>query len=147
MLIALEIFEETGRQKGKVRYEYHLYFQDNPGTRDFLRFKVYINDERKSGVFRYEDRLTDGNYIDFNRIFFQDDEGIKSGDRVKIDILTIDESTYNYFDTLGDALASSSSGGGPGGATAPSNPTTNWSNGALGYFSAFSLETKSKTIR
>lgn len=144
---SLKIFAENRRFNDELRYEYHLYFQDNPGIRDFLRFKFYINNKRKSGVFRYEDRLTDGNYIEYNRFFFEDNKDINHGDIVKIEILTIDESTYEYFDTLGDALASSSKGGGPSGGTAPSNPTTNWSNDALGYFSANSLDSKSVVIK
>jgi len=132
--------------RDELDYEYHVYFQDNPGIRDFLRFRLFINDQRKNGVFRYEDRLTDGNYIDFNRFFFQDDEDIKAGDIVRIEILTIDEDTYEYFDTLRDVLANSG-GGGPSGGTAPSNPTTNWNNGALGYFSAFRMDTKSAVIK
>jgi len=133
--------------RDNLDYEYHLYFQDNPGIRDFLRFRLYINDKIKTGIFRYEDRLTDGNYIDFNRFFFRDDEDIIAGDKVTIEILTIDEATYEYFDTLRKVLASSGRGGGPGGGSTPANPTTNWNNGALGYFSAFCMDTKTEIIK
>lgn len=133
--------------RDNLDYEYHLYFQDNPGIRDFLRFRLFINGERKNGVFRYEDRLTDGNYIDFNRFFIRDDEDIIAGDVVRIEILTIDEATYEYFDTLRRVLANSGRGGGPTGGTAPSNPTTNWSNGALGYFSAYNFAVESAIIK
>jgi len=129
----------------ELDYEYHCYFQDYPDVEDFARFKLYINGEIKGGIFRYDDRLTDGNYIDFNRFFFDDaDEDIKPGDVVTIEMLTIDKATFEYFDTLRKALASS--GGGPFGSTAPSNPITNWDNDALGYFSAYTIESKSVII-
>jgi hypothetical protein len=124
-------------------YEYSVYFQDNPGQEDFARFRLFINDVLQVGSFRYDDRLTDGNYIDFNRFFFEPKEDIVSGDVVTIDMLTIDKLTFEYFDTLRRVIAS---GRGPFSSTSPSNPITNWSNDALGYFSVSSIQSKSIII-
>ena len=128
----------------ELDYEYHCYFQDYPNIKDYARFRLIINGENQNGIFRYDDRLTDGNHIDFNRFFLQDERTINIGDIVTIELLTIDKATFEYFDTLRDALATS--GGGPFGSTAPSNPTTNWDNDALGYFSAYSIDSKSVII-
>jgi len=130
----------------ELDYEYHCYFQDFPGVKDYARFRLIINGENQSGIFRYDDRLTDGNYIDFNRFFLQDERSISIGDVITIEMLTIDKATFEYFDTLRDALASSG-GGGPFGSTAPANPTTNWDNNALGYFSAYSIDSKTVVIK
>ena len=122
-----------------------IHFQDNPQIKDYARFKVYVNGIQQIGIFTYDDRLTDGNYIDFNRFFFESEDVLEAGDIITIELLTVDQPTFLYFRTLRDALASSR--GGPFGSTAPSNPTTNWDNDALGYFSAFFTESKSIIVR
>ncbi len=128
----------------ELDYEYHAYFQDNPGVEDYARFKLYINGIERGRIFRYDDRLTDGRYIDFWRFFFETEEKFKPGDIVTIEMLTIDKASFEYFDTLRRALATST--GGPFGPTSPSNPTTNWDNGALGYFSVYSIDSKTTVI-
>jgi len=61
--------------------------------------------------------------------------GFESGDTLNIELASIDEPTHLYFKTLEDAI----SGAGFASA-APANPTTNFSEGALGYFSAWSKD-------
>ena len=103
--------------KDKQFLELHVYFQDNP------------------------DRLTNGNMIDFFFFNFDNDEEFNSGDIIEVELHSIDEQTYLYFNTLRKALARSS--GGPFGSTAPANPINNWSNDALGYFSTFTYSSDS----
>jgi hypothetical protein len=61
--------------------------------------------------------------------------GFESGDTLNIELASIDKATHLYFKTLEDAL----SGAGFASA-APANPTTNFSEGALGYFGAWSKD-------
>jgi hypothetical protein len=143
ILDSITVVGEKTPFRDELFYEYNAYFQDNPGQEDYARFKVYINGVMQTGIFRYDDRLTDGNYIDFNRFFFEPKEDIVPGDTVTIEMLTIDKITFEYFDTLRRVIAS---GRGPFGSTSPSNPITNWSNNALGYFSAYSMNSKSTII-
>lgn len=146
---SLQITEEEGRFSDDLRYEIHCYFQDNPGYEDYARLKVYVNGEERDGVTTYDDRLSDGNSIEFNRFQIEqedDEDKLHSGDLITIELLTIDEATYEYFSTLSDVLASSGEGGMMSG-SAPANPTTNWDNDALGYFSAYSVDTKSIIIK
>lgn len=131
--------------RDELNYEYHVYFQDHPDVEDYARFKIYINGEVKTGIFRYDDRLSDGNYIDYNRIFFEDNKDVKIGDTVKIEIFSIDKATFEYFDSLRKVLATST--GGPFGPSSPSNPITNWDNGALGYFSVYTFDSKTVVIK
>jgi len=125
--------------------ELHVYFQDNPDQSDYARFVVYKNgDVIKKRIFLYEDRLANGNYIDF--FFFNfDDEVFQSGDEITVQMLTIDELAFTYYKTLRKAIARS--GSGPFGPAAPANPISNWSNNAFGYFSAFSIDSKSLVIK
>lgn len=131
--------------RDELNYEYHVYFQDHPNVEDYARFKISINGELKTGIFRYDDRLSDGKYIDFNRFFFQDNKDISVGDTVTIETFSIDKATFEYFDTLRRVLATST--GGPFGPSSPSNPTTNWDNGALGYFSVYTYDSKTIIIK
>ena len=94
------------------------------------RFVIYKNRKKINKIFLYEDRLTNGNQIDFFFFAFQDEE-FKKGDVINVEMLTIDEVSYTYFKTLKNALATTS--GGPFGSAAPTNPTTNWNNNAFGY--------------
>jgi Domain of unknown function (DUF4249) len=123
--------------------ELHVYFKDKQDQKDYARFVVYKNGKKFDRIFLYNDRLTNGNSIDFFFFNFQDEE-FYAGDDIEVELLTIDEQTYTYFNTLRKALARSS--GGPFGPTAPTNPTTNWSNNAFGYFSAFTISSSSIVI-
>ncbi len=125
--------------KDKKNLELHVHFQDNSDRKDFIRFVIYKNDKKLDGIYLYDDRLTNGNYIDF--FFFNfDDEEFNSGDKITVELNTIDQKTHSYFKTLRNAKASSR--GGPFGSAAPANPETNWNNNAFGYFSAFAYNSK-----
>jgi hypothetical protein len=73
-------------------------------------------------------------------IFSQNFE-IKLGDEVTIEMRCIDKPVYDYFFSL-----NSIQGNGPGGGTTPTNPVSNFTGGALGYFSAFTVQKISKKI-
>jgi hypothetical protein len=143
VLDSISVEKENRPFQDEFDYDYYAYFQDNPGIEDFARFRIYINGKMQTGIFRYDDRLTDGNYIDFDRFFFEEREEIKPGDIITIEMITIDKLTFEYFDTLRRVIASSR---GPFGSTSPSNPLTNWNNDALGYFSAATIQSMSITI-
>jgi hypothetical protein len=65
------------------------------------------------------------------------------GDTVFVELISIDQNTYNYLDQLGEV-----SGGGPSfGSSAPANPQNNISNGAMGYFSAQAIDSKVVVIK
>jgi hypothetical protein len=126
--------------KDKKSLELHVFFKDNPNQPDYARFLIYQNGEKLNGTFLYDDRLTNGNDIDFFFFNFNDQE-FNSGDTILVEMQTIDKQTHTYFKTLRRALTNS--GGGPFGSSAPANPITNWSNNAFGYFSAFTVDKKS----
>lgn len=131
-------------KKEKKRLELHVYFKDDPDIKNYSRFVIYKNGKKINRIFLYNDRLTNGNAIDFFFFNFDENEEFRSGDDILVELQSIDEQTYLYFNTLRKALARSS--GGPFGSTAPANPTTNWDNGALGYFSAYSIDSKTIII-
>ena len=70
-----------------------------------------------------------------------DDLEFETGDFVSIEMQCIDKNVSLYYTAL--ALMSDS---GPGGGTTPNNAPNNISNGALGVFSAHTVETRSVNI-
>lgn len=115
-------------------------FNEPPGLGNCYRFAQYVNGEKEDQVFILNDDYSDGRRITYKLYYFSDDEDddtkIKSGDQVTIDMLCIDRNIYKYWFSL-DRSAT----GGSGQAT-PANPVTNLQGGALGYFSAHTLQTK-----
>ena len=123
---------------GEVRYVLHIHFTDNPDKKDYLRIVPYVNKVKIQGFIVYEDRLTNGNEIDF-RIFITDKYQATVGSKIRVEMFTLDEATYLYFKTLNKAAAANSGANQRGGAVAPANPESNWDNDALGYFGAYSV--------
>lgn len=115
-----------------------VYFQDRKDVKDYARLKVYQNGNLISGYNLYFDRLTDGNNINYP-IFLNSDIDYKVGDLVTVELQTIDKNTYDYFNVLTKVLTTNSTNGQGNDPVAPANPTTNWNNNTLGYFSAYSV--------
>ncbi len=111
-------------------------------------FPVYLDPQELGNNYRF--KQSKNGVLDKNILVTNDNLGngkpnqkplfsvgfdIFKGDKVTVEMQSIDAAVYNYLYTL-----SSISGNGPGGGTAPSNPISNFSGGALGYFSAYSKD-------
>ncbi|MDP4265708.1 MAG: DUF4249 domain-containing protein [Bacteroidota bacterium] len=118
-------------------------YHDPPGRGNNYRFIQYINNKKGNQIIINNDDYTDGRTV-YNKLFYfpddNDSDKIKSGDTVRIDMLCIDANIYKYWFSL-----DRSSTGGSGQAT-PSNPVSNLQGGALGYFSAHTLQTKTMLV-
>jgi hypothetical protein len=86
----------------------------------------YVTDYRIA-----DDDLTDG----ISTRTFTTFKSFESGDTVTVEFASIDMVTHLYFKTLEDAIA-----GAGFASAAPANPTNNFTNGALGYFGAWSKD-------
>lgn len=133
--------EDGVRPKDKEGYVLTIRFTDKPGVDDFKRVKIYRNGNLQDGYFLYNGRLSDGNVIEFDRIH----TAFELDDFVFVELLSIDEATYEYYSTLGNAIASS--GGSKIQTKISGNPISNISGGALGYFGAFSVRSDSVLIQ
>jgi hypothetical protein len=60
------------------------------------------------------------------------------GDTITVQLLSIDKAAYDYFSTLRDILSSDRAAT----SLAPANPNSNISNGSLGYFAAYTVDTR-----
>lgn len=119
-------------------------YQDPAGRGNNYRFLQYVNTKRINQIIVNNDDYTDGRKV-INRLFYfpdddQDSLKIKSGDNIKVEMQCIDEPAYKYWFSL-----DRSSTGGSNQAT-PSNPVSNIQGGALGYFSAHTLQSRSMIV-
>lgn len=103
-------------------------YQDPPGVKNYYFFQLIVNGKVNSSVFVFNDKYTDGK----NTVQNLDDFSLelKEKDDVIVELRNIDEASFNYWKGVQSQNGSSAS---------PGNPVSNFSNGALGYFSAYSV--------
>jgi Domain of unknown function (DUF4249) len=114
-------------------------FQDPAGITNYYWFTEVINNRQIPDIFVFEDRLSDGRYIEYP--LYNDSSYLNPGDTLLLTMNCVDENTYNYFNTLINVT-----GGNNFQAVTPANPVTNLSNGALGYFSAHTTQRASIVV-
>ena len=115
-------------------------YQDPVGIKIYYRFVLTLNHEVKESIYISDDQFNDGKigtqYINY---FSDDDKTIELNDSVDIEMQCIDASVYNFFFTLAQTISQS--------AAAPTNPISNISGGALGYFSAHTVQRRKIQIQ
>jgi hypothetical protein len=114
-------------------------YLDPPGADNQYRFVMYVNGAQVKRVFTDDDRLSNGRSV--TSALYQRDIELKTGDKVDIEMQGIDPYVYNYWFSL-----SSQGGNSPANSSTPSNPPSNFSNNALGYFSAHTVQRKSIVV-
>ncbi len=113
-------------------------FQDPIGIKNYYQFLEYVNGQQLTrDYFVFDDRLSDGKYI--SRTLRNDSSRLVTGAQLQVKMYTIDENVYNYFDQLAQSTGFNTS-------ASPANPATNISNGAYGYFSAHTVQSKTVTV-
>jgi hypothetical protein len=114
-------------------------YHDPSGITNQYRYLMYVNGVQVKRIFTDDDRLTDGRVV--TSALYQQDIELKTGDKVDVEMQCIDPYIYNYWFSL-----SSQNGNSPADSSTPSNPTSNFNNGALGYFSAHTMQRKSLIV-
>ena len=129
---------------GKASWVPHCYFKDPAGVENFYRLKIKVispasNTESTTDRFYLRnDKFFDGKENDFAFQGFD----TKKGDVVEVELISLDNGTYEYFRTLSNIV---SSGGGMN-SSSPANPNSNINNGALGYFAAQAISKMRVTV-
>jgi len=129
----IDAFNKKDRRTILVNY------QDPPNVANQYKFTMYVNGGQVSNIFANDDSFSDGRYVKME--LFETGTDILAEDTVTINMQCIDKSVYKYWFSM-----SQQQGEGPGGATTPSNPPSNISNNALGYFSAHTTQSKSIVV-
>jgi hypothetical protein len=113
-------------------------FQDPPGVANDYRFIETLNGKVLPDIFVFEDRLSDGR--DIRQTLYNDTSTLHTGDQLTVDMYCVDKKIYDYFFSLLQVTGNNGFQ-----SASPANPNTNISNGALGYFSAHTI--RSKTLQ
>lgn len=130
---------------GDLVYNIFVIIHDPPGVQNWYRLEVHSSTGAadSSGGRRfilYSDRLANGLETTF-RIRTSRRSG--PGDSVMVRLYTIDKATYDYYRTVNDILGSDRSPT----SLAPANPNTNITNGSLGYFTAYAVDSAGIVLR
>ena len=111
-----------------------LHFQDPIGeANQYYRTRLFINGKQHPDVteFAVTTEFTDGTPYDWELMVFtnnSDVNPIANGDELTFEFQCIDRGTFKFFDSLINNIGT------------PTNPISNITNGALGYFSACTTE-------
>jgi hypothetical protein len=125
------VYVETSSAFGGTQYLIFPVFTDPAGIKNYYRFLMFYKGRRQNFETR-DDRFTDGRPN--GRPIFPDgfDEPEK-GDTVRVEMQCLDEQVHKYFESFEQASGSAGS---------PANPVSNIKGGALGYFSAYTTESR-----
>lgn len=127
---------------GEVEFNIIPVYTDPIGKGNNYRFMLSVNNKLINQHFVQNDEVTNG-VVNTVRLEIDDNTlKLKAGDSLTLKMQCIDKNVGFYYTTL--ALMGDS---GPGGGTTPNNPPTNISNGALGIFSAHTVQEKNKIIQ
>jgi len=118
-----------------TQIDLHCFFRD-PYDKNYYRIRVFKNDSINTESYRlYDDQYANGLITDIIV------SHATLGNTYRIELWSLDKQTYLYYNTLGDLMYSNPIFG-----STPSNPVTNLSNGALGYFGSSSVTSRQITI-
>jgi hypothetical protein len=115
-------------------------YTDPAGLGNSYLFRQYRNGRLNNTIFLQNDQFTDGKHITQTLRTFSNSSTdpnnlnkLVPGDSLQVEMQNIDPNVYEYFRTFNQIIAT---GAAP--STTPANPKSNFSGGALGYFSAHS---------
>jgi hypothetical protein len=129
--------EESRGFGGQLHRSVICHFHDPKGEKNYYRVKYIKNDTVNADNYRlYDDQYTDGEEISMRA------GNADAGDYNAVVLLSIDKKAYEYYHTLEEILRTN-----PFFGSTPANPNTNLSNGALGYFAAYTVSVRTIRIK
>ncbi len=125
-----------GGGSGPERYWAYVNYTDPAVEQNYYAVRTtYFDSTDTGGKFITDYRIADDDLSNgISTRSFTTTNPFVSGDTLSTELASLDKATHFYFKTLEDALT------GGFGSAAPSNPVTNFSEGALGYFGAWSKD-------
>ncbi|SMP15250.1 DUF4249 domain-containing protein [Chryseobacterium profundimaris] len=132
---------------GETSYTLLPVFTDPSVLGNRYLFSFTVNNNPKKFFSEFSDNVNNGMLNQRPLLLPNDDSDpgdikVVPGDIINVEMQCIDDKVYTFYSALLQL-----SGSGPGGGTTPSNPPSNISNGALGYFSAHTSEKLSAVIQ
>jgi len=121
------------------RFRAQANYQDPKGIVNFYKYSLVINGVRDDRFQTFEDRLSDGRYIQDK--IDADTSEIKRSDMIQLSLAGIDRNVYTYLSEAENIAYNNSS------LAAPATPVSNISGGCLGYFSAQTVSCKTGVVK
>jgi hypothetical protein len=123
-----------GTAKTSKQIPFQAFYQTSPEVESHFQIKVTINDSINNDIeIRGSEEFS--RYSTISPISVR----VKKGDRVRLELQRIDKAVFNYFTGVIENLGQFSA--------TPSNPKSNISNGALGYFKAHTSSIKEIVVK
>ncbi|ACU05885.1 DUF4249 domain-containing protein [Pedobacter heparinus] len=126
-----------------IRATPRVKFKDPLATRNYYWFQQYINDKLLMEYKVLNDEYTSGQEVNEYLVYENTTKNralnLKKGDRLTAEMHCIDEPVFTYLFSLFGA-------NGADNGAAPTNPLSNISGGALGFFSAHTVQLKTIVI-
>jgi len=124
-------FEIRVDHENEIDVDIYCFFKD-PAEKNFYRIKVFTNDTTRAENYRlYDDQYTNDQKTELRVT------RANAGHTYRIELYSLDPPTFGYYRTLEDLLHTNPIFG-----STPANPNTNLNNGALGYFGACAVSSK-----
>lgn len=117
-------------------------YTDPAGVGNFYR--VVVGSNNLSALGDRTSRVVEDKVVDGQQLSSSFSTKLHTGDTINMQLQCIDKSTYDFYNTLNNAIGNT--GAGQFISSLPANPTNNISNHGLGYFSAYALTTKTLVI-
>lgn len=127
---------------GETTKQLNVIYRDPAGQSNYYKFVEFVNRRQVQQQFVTDDQLTDGKKVISTLRYFDDKDNkndvpaIKTGDTLRVDMQCIDAAVYKYWYSLESSATGSSQ------SASPANPVSNIQGGALGIFSAHTLQQK-----
>ena len=122
-------------------YKIVCFVIDPPNEENYYRFKYSVNGkpvDDHGDISVYSDKLFNGEIVGLTQGAFV----FQKTDTLTVEMQSIDKAAYQYFSTLRTITATETLQ-----SASPSNPISNFNNGALGYFSVYTYERRRLIIK
>lgn len=143
-LVELKDFYIKAGDYGKKTTVGTIKYKDPLAVKNYYWFRKYVNGVVQKDYDVFNDEFTPGQDVsqrlDFTNETKDDANDIKHGDNFVVSMSCIDQDVYIYLNSLYNANGNGQTG------PAPANPISNISGGALGYFSAHTIQSKTITV-
>jgi Domain of unknown function (DUF4249) len=134
-LNSVEIAESTISNGGIITdkiYDVLPHYFDPTNVANYYYFNMYANGIKDKGFFNVSNDILFNGQQNAQPIFYGQDFKLKTNDKLIVEMLCIDKGVFEYFNSLSQSIN--------GGSATPTNPVSNILGGALGYFSAHTVQ-------
>lgn len=107
-------------------------YDDPVGRGNFYHLVLTIQDSLSREIYLHNDKINNGSTVSH---VLNNDIDVKAGDKISLKLQCLDADAYDFYYTLDQALKQNSA--------VISNPKTNILGGAMGYFCAHTIKTRS----